>query len=145
MSVLTILPNLIIASGGGQHKRKIKLCDFSQPANSELRNSQQEELLSGVCECRCQRYLICVQTVAWHTKECMTFNSMKNLSASCAREESTCSACGMLILFSCHPGLVSFILNVRKWIDYNHSTPVKAKYLIWGIQITTPFIQRSQG
>lgn len=145
MSILTILPNLIVASGGGQYKRKIGLCDFSQPANSELHNSQQEELVSGVCDYKRQRYLICVQTVAWHTKGCMTFNSLQYLAAICAREESTCSACGMLNLFSGHPGFVSFILNVRKWIDYNHSTHVKATYLIWVIQITTPFIKRSQG
>lgn len=146
MSILTILPRLIIASGGGQHKRKIRLCGFSQPANSELRNSQQEELLHGVCEYKCQRYLICEQTVTWHTKKCMTFNSMKYLSASCAREEeSACSACDMLILFSGHAGFASFILNVRKWNDYCHSTHVIATYLIWVIQITTPFIKTSQG
>lgn len=64
MSILIILPHLIIASGGGQHKRKIRLCEFSHPAKSELHNSQQEGFLSGVCEYKHQRYLICVQTVA---------------------------------------------------------------------------------
>lgn len=69
-----------------------------------------------------QRYLIYVQGMAWHTKECMTFNSVKYLSASCAKKESTCSACDMFILFSGHPGFVSFYsTNIRKWLQPQHS------------------------